>query len=92
MEHNVLSLLENAVTVFGHRLYNSLRNYRRDMRNFIFELEKFIKLIPDEPKLTNYITAARSNTILDLLTHRSLGSRNRQSTVTRVSNSAAEQA
>ena len=32
-------------------------------------LDKFLELIPDEPKLPNYVTAAGSNSILDQLTH-----------------------
>ena len=68
------SLQENAITVFGHRLYNSLPKYLRDIESvktekFKFELDKFLDLIPDEPKLPNYITASGSNSILDQLTH-----------------------
>ena len=32
-------------------------------------LDKFLALIPDEPKLPNYVTASGSNSILDQLTH-----------------------
>ena len=35
-----------------------------------FELDKFLELIPDEPKISNYATAARSNSICDQLSHR----------------------
>ena len=68
------SLQENAITVFGHRLYNSLPKYLRDIETvktekFIFELDKFLELIHDQPKMPNYDTAAGSNSILDQLTH-----------------------
>ena len=68
------SLQENAITVFGPRLYNSLAKYLRDIESvktekFKFELEKFLEHIPDEPKIPNYVTASGSNSILDQLTH-----------------------
>ena len=44
------SLQENAITVLGPRLYNSLPNYLRDIESvktekFKFELKKFLELI-----------------------------------------------
>ena len=68
------SLQENAVTVFGPRLYNSLPKYLRDIESvktekFKFELDTFLELIPDQPKMPNYLTASGSNSILDQLTH-----------------------
>ena len=68
------SLQENAITVFGPRLYNSLPKYMRDIESvktekFKFELGKLLELIPDQPKMPNYVTASRSNSILDQLTH-----------------------
>ena len=68
------SLQENAITIFGPRLYNSLPKYPRDIEivrteKFKFELDKFLELIPDEPKMPNYVTASGSNSILDQLTH-----------------------
>ena len=68
------SLQENAITVFGPRLYNSLQKYLRDtesfkIEKFKFEHDKFLELIPDEPKMPNYDTASGSNSILDQLTH-----------------------
>ena len=68
------SLQENALTVLGPRLYNSLPKYLRDIESvktekFKFELDKFLLLILDEPKLPNYVTASGSNSILDQLTH-----------------------
>ena len=70
----IQSLQENAITVFGPRLYNSLPKYQKDIeivktRKFKFELDKFLELIPDEPKIQNYVTAARSSSILDQLSH-----------------------
>ena len=48
------SLQENAITVFGPRLYISLPKYLRDMESvkiekFKLELDKFLELIADEP-------------------------------------------
>ena len=68
------SLQENAITVFGPRLYSSLPKYLRDIesvetKKFKFELDKFLKLIPVEPKMSNNVTAAQSKSILDQLTH-----------------------
>ena len=68
------SLQENATTAFGPRLYNSLPKYLRDIESvetekFKFELDKFLELIPDEPKMPNYVTASGSNSILNQLTH-----------------------
>ena len=68
------SLQENAITVFGPRLYNSLPKYLRGIESvktekFKFELDKFLELIPDEPKMPNYVTASGSNSILDQLTY-----------------------
>ena len=68
------SLQENAITVFGPRLYSSFPKYLRDIESvktekFKFELDKFLELFSDEPKLPNYVTASGSNSILDQLTH-----------------------
>ena len=68
------SLLKNAIIVFGPRLYNSLPKYLRDIESvrtetFKFELHKFLELIPDEPKMPNYVATSGSNSILDQLTH-----------------------
>ena len=62
------SLQENAMTVFGPLLYNSLPKYLRGIESvktekIKLELEKFLELIPDEPKMPNYVTAAGSNSI-----------------------------
>ena len=55
--------------VFGHRLYNSLTEYLRDIESiktekFKFELDKFLEIINDQPKMPNYVTAVGSNSIL----------------------------
>ena len=79
MEHSVLlctqltktpaeSLQENAITLFGPRLYNSLPQYLRDIEcvkteKFKFKLDKFKELNPEEPKMSNYVTASKSNGI-----------------------------
>ena len=64
------SLWENTISVFGPRLYNSMTEYLKDIESvktekFEFELDKFLELIPDELKMPNYVTTARSNNILD---------------------------
>ena len=68
------SLQENAITVCGPRLYNSMPKYPRDIESvktdkFKFELDKLLELIPDQPKIPNSVTATGSNSILDQLTH-----------------------
>ena len=68
------SFQENAMTVFRPRLYNSLPKYLRVIESvktekFKFELDKFLELIPDEPKIPNYVTASGDNSIRDQLTH-----------------------
>ena len=67
-------LQENAITVFVPRLYNSLPKYLRDIKRvetekIKFVLDEFLELIHPEPKMLNYVTAARSNKILDKLSH-----------------------
>ena len=60
------SLQENAITVFGPWLYNSLPKYLRDIESI--KTEKFkleLDTIPDQPKMHNYVTASGSNSILD---------------------------
>ena len=66
------SLQENAITVFWLWLYNLLTKYLRDIQSvktekFKFEFDKFLELIPDQPKMPNYVIASGSNTILDQL-------------------------
>ena len=61
------SIQENAITVFGPHLHNSLPKYLRDIESvktekFKFEREKFLELIPDKTKMPNYVTASGSNT------------------------------
>ena len=57
------SLQENAITVFGPLLYNSLPIYLRYIKSvktekFKFELDKFLDTINDQPKMPNYVTAS----------------------------------
>ena len=66
------SLQENAITVFGPRLYNSLPKYMRDIESvktekFKFQLDKFLDTIPDQPKIPNYVTASGGNSILEAI-------------------------
>ena len=66
------SLHENPITVFWPCLYNSLPKYLLDIESvktekFKFELDKFLELFPDQPKIPNYVTASGSNSILDQL-------------------------
>ena len=78
MEHSVLlssqqnrnpakSLQENSITLFGPRLYNSLAKYQIDVVKIkkikLLELHNFLELIPDDPKLLNYVAAARINSV-----------------------------
>ena len=59
------SLQENAITIFGPRLYNSLLKYLRDIESvktekIKFEIDKLLDTIPDQPKMLNYVTASGS--------------------------------
>ena len=68
------SFQENAITVFGPRLNNSLPKYLRDIESvktekLKFKLDKYLELILDEPKMPNYLSASGSNSILDQLNH-----------------------
>ena len=50
-----------------------LPKYLRDIESvktekYKFELDKFLELIPDEPKMANYVTASGTNSILGQLT------------------------
>ena len=38
-------------------------------KKFIFLVDKFPELIPNEPKMPNYVTTVRSNSILDQLSY-----------------------
>ena len=72
---NTISSRKCNITEFGPRLHNSLHKYPRDIESFKteifkFEFKNFLELIPDEPKMPNYVTAARSNSILDQLSRR----------------------
>ena len=63
------------ITVFGQwaSVVNLLPKYLRDIKSvktekFKFKLDKFLELTPDEPKMPNFVTAARNNSILDQIT------------------------
>ena len=45
------SLQENAITVFGPQLHNSLPKYLRDIKGVKTQFDKFLEHIPDEPKM-----------------------------------------
>ena len=61
---NPAQSLQCCNAAFGHRLYDSLRKYLRDVESvktekFKFEPNKFLEFIPDEPpKMPNYVIAA----------------------------------
>ena len=63
-------LQENAITVFGPRLYNLLPKYLRDIESvktekFKFELDKFLELIPESqkyPTMSPHLEATASST------------------------------
>ena len=57
------------------RLYYSLPKYLRDIESVKtaqskIEINKFLELIPDKTKMSNNVTAARTNSILDQLSDR----------------------
>ena len=61
--------------MFGPLLYNSLPKYLRDIEStktetLKLELELIPELISDEPKILGYVRTAKSNSILDQLSHR----------------------
>ena len=41
-----------------------------NLKKFKFEFDKFLKLIPEEPQIPNYVTVVISNNILDQLSER----------------------
>ena len=69
------SLQENAITIFGPRLYNSLPKYLWDIESvrtekFKFERDQFLEHIPDDPNdqhMSPHTEATCS--ILDQMTH-----------------------
>ena len=67
------SLQKNAITVFGHRLYNLLPKYLRDIESvktekFKFELDKFSRLFLISQKCPT-MSPHQEASILDQLTH-----------------------
>ena len=69
------SLKENEITVFIGLACTTRRQKKREtskvlkLKNSNLSSKKFLELIPDKPKMPNYVTASRSNSILDQLTH-----------------------
>ena len=68
------SLQENAITVFGPRLYNSLQKYLRDiervkLKNSNLSSTSFWSSFLISQKCPTMFTASGSNSILDQLTH-----------------------
>ena len=46
-------------------IHKNLRDVRSvETKNFKFELDKFLEMVPDDPKMENYATTAISNRIL----------------------------
>lgn len=69
---SVKTLKENSFVSRGPKLYNSLPKYLRDTNytsheKFKHALDKFLKTIPDQPKLPHYHLRATSNSITDQL-------------------------
>ena len=60
------------VFILLHECMSCSQYYTRSSQTdkFKFNLDKFQELIYDEPKMPNYDTLARSNSILDQLSHR----------------------
>ena len=66
-------LQENAITVLCLGCTTHCQNIWTSkvlkLKNSNFELDEFLELILREPKMPNYVTAARSNSIIDQLSH-----------------------
>ena len=63
-------MIHNLVSVWPEYLRN-IESVKTE--TFKFELDKFLEFISDEPQKPNYLTAARSNSILDQLSRRAQG-------------------
>ena len=71
----VKTLKENAFANRGPQLFNALPRHLRDsteqsLENFKNRLDKFLRTIPDQPKLPHYHLRAVSNSIIDQLAQR----------------------
>ena len=67
----IKTLKENAFALRGPRLFNALPRHLRDstdhLDGFKTQLDKFLRTIPDQPKLPHYHLSAASNSIIDQL-------------------------
>ena len=70
----IKTLKENAFAIRGPRLFNALPRHLRDstddLEGFKTQLDKFLRTIPDQPKLPHYHLSAASNSIIDQLAQR----------------------
>lgn len=71
----VKTLKENAFAIRGSLLFNALpKNLRdapeRSLESFKSQLDKFLRTVPDQPKLPHYHLSAASNSIIDQLAQR----------------------
>lgn len=71
----VKTLKENAFAIRGPQLFNALPRHLRDspeqsLESFKNQLDKFLRTIPDQPKLPHYQLCAASNSIIDQLAQR----------------------
>ena len=66
----IIIIVSRKIFIFIHILITILSiEINLQKKLFSFELDKFLELIPDLPKMPNYVTASGSNSILDQLTH-----------------------
>ncbi|KAK3895362.1 hypothetical protein Pcinc_000923 [Petrolisthes cinctipes] len=70
----IKTLKENAFSVRAPLIFNALPRYLREstehLDGFKNQLDKFLRTIPDQPKLPNYHLSAASNSIIDQLAQR----------------------
>ena len=71
----IKTLKENAFATRGPILFNALPKYLRDSHELSLEkfknnLDKFLRTIPDQPKLPHYHLRSSSNSIVDQLAQR----------------------
>ena len=69
-QHNPFKKWNKGIWASVVQLFVKMRHIESvKTEKFKLELDKFLELIPDEPKMPNYVTAAGSNSILDQLTN-----------------------
>ncbi|KAK3857734.1 hypothetical protein Pcinc_036032 [Petrolisthes cinctipes] len=70
----IKTLKENAFSVRAPLIFNALPRYLREstehLDGFKNQLDKFLRTIPDQPKLPHYHLSAASNSIIDQLAQR----------------------